>query len=190
MGRQSKGHWIIISVALSQFVFAAVDLCGWFLYHGRIVALTEQDPIGRRVFGVIYQSLSLLPTMSLIFWLKFALSRWLERPILQFGTAGLIYHLVVAGLSVLLGLGLLRMREWARWSLAGLCVLAVIADLHLLAATTRMAHGSLPGGNSPGLGTHDAFFHAAPPLLGAIAALALLVLVLCYGHRSETSRAA
>jgi hypothetical protein len=37
------------------------------------------------------------------------------------------FDLAVTGMAVALGYGLLRMREWARWSYAGLCVLAILS---------------------------------------------------------------
>jgi hypothetical protein len=186
MDRQLRRHWIITWAALSYFLFAAVDLWGWFLYHGRIVALGEQDPLERRVLGAVYQLLALLPTPSLIFWLKFALSRWFERPVLQFGAAGFLYHLFVVCLSVLLGYGLLRMREWARWSLATFCVLAVAVDLHLFAATIRMARRFPSDAGSVAWNARDFLFPSAPPLLGVIVALALLAFILRRGFPSKT----
>ena len=186
MDRQLRRHWIITSAALSYFLFAAVDLWGWFLYHGRIVALGEQDPLERRVLGAVYQLLALLPTPSLIFWLKFALSRWFERPVLQFGVAGFLYHLFVVCLSVLLGYGLLRMREWARWSLASFCVLAVAVDLHLFVATIRTAHRVPSDAGSVAWNVRDFLFQSALPLLGVIMALALLAFILRRGFPSKT----
>jgi hypothetical protein len=185
MDRQLRRHWIITSAALSYFLFAAVDLWGWFLYHGQIVTLGEQDPIGRRVLGGLYLLLAMLPTPSLIFWLKFALSRWLQRPVLQFGATGLLYHLFVVCLSVLVGYGLLRMREWARWSLASFCVLAVAVDLHLFVATIRMAQRFPPDASSVTWNDQEFLFQSAPPLLGTILALALLVFVLRHGLQSK-----
>jgi hypothetical protein len=190
MDRQLRRHWIITSAALSYFLFAAVDLWGWFLYHGQIVALREPDPLRWKVLGALYQLLALLPTPSLIFWLKFALSRWLQRPVLQFGAAGFLYHLFVACLSVLLGYGLLRMREWARWSLAGFCVLAVAVDLHLLATAIRIARRFPPDAGSVVWNAQDFLFQSAPPLLGVIVAVAVLVLILRFGLQSETPSSA
>jgi hypothetical protein len=186
MEQQLRRHWIITSAAFSYFLFAAVDLCGWFLYHGRIVALSEQDSMGRRVLGALYQLLALLPTPSLIFWLKFAVNRWLQRPVLQFGTAGFLYHLFVVCLSALLGYGLLRTRDWACWSLAGFCVLAVAVDLHLLVATIRLANKFRLGAGARAWSVQDYLFQSAPPLLGVIVGLALLVFVLRYGLQSKT----
>jgi hypothetical protein len=186
MDGQLRRPWIITSAALIYFLFAAVDLWGWFLYRGRIVALGEQDPLERRVLGALYQLLALLPTPSLVFWLKFALGRWLQRPVLQFGVAGFLYHLFVACLSVLLGYGLLRMREWARWSLAGFCVLAVAVDLHLFATTIRVAHRFPPGAGSVAWNARDFLFQSALPLLGVIVALALLAFILRCGFQSKT----
>jgi hypothetical protein len=186
MDPQLRRHWIITSAAVCYFLFAAVDLWGWFLYHGRIVALREQEPMGRRALGFFYQLLALLPTPSLIFWLKFALSRWLQRPVLQFGVAGFLYHLFVVCLSVLLGYGLLRMREWARWSLVGFCVLAVAADSHLLVATIRMTHKLQPDAGSMAWNSQGFLFQSTPPLLGVVVALALLVFVLRQGLQSKT----
>jgi hypothetical protein len=185
MDRQLRRHWIITSAALSYFLFAAVDLWGWFLYHGRIVALGEQDPLERRVLGALYQLLALLPTPSLVFWLKFALGRWLQRPVLQFGAAGFLYHVFVVCLSVLIGYGLLRMREWARWSLAGFCVLAVAVDLHLFATTIRI-HRFPSDAGAVAWNAWDFLSQSALPLLGVVVALALLVFIFRYGFQSKT----
>jgi hypothetical protein len=185
MDSQLRRHWIFTSAALSYFLFAAVDLWGWFLYHGRIVTVTEQDPVARRILGALYELLAPLPTPSLIFWLKFALSRWLQRPVLQYGATGLLYHLFVVCLSVLVGYGLLRMREWARWSLACFCVLAVAVDLHLFLATIRMAQRVPPDRSSVTWNAQEFLFQSAP-LLGAIVASALLVFVVRHGIQSKT----
>jgi hypothetical protein len=190
MDSQLRRHWIITLAALSYFLFAAVDLCAWFLYHGRIVAVREQDPVARKILGVLYELLAMLPTPSLIFWLKFALSRWLQRPVLQFGATGLLYHLFVVCLSVLVGYGLLRMREWARWSLACFCVLAVAVDLHLFVATIRVAKRFPPDTSSVTWNAQEFLFQSAPPLLGVIVALALLVFVLRHGIQSKTPSSA
>jgi len=37
------------------------------------------------------------------------------------------FDLAVAGMTVALGYGLLRMREWARWCYAGVCVFAIVS---------------------------------------------------------------
>jgi hypothetical protein len=86
---------------------------------------------------------------------------------------------------VLLGYGLLRTREWARWSLASFCVLAVAVDLHLFAATIRMAHGFPSDAGSLAWNARDLLFQSALPLLGVIVALALLVFILRYGFQSK-----
>jgi hypothetical protein len=180
-----RRHWIVTSAALSCFLFAVLDLCGWFIYHGRIVTITRQDPAGLRVLGAFTQLLALLPTPGLIYWLKFAASRWSQHPLLQFGVAGLLYHLFVASLSVLLGYGLLQMREWALWSFAFFCALAVVGDFYWFAITIRMAHRLPSGASSAGWNAQDILFQSAPPLLGVMAGLALFVFVLRYGLRSK-----
>jgi len=181
-----RRHWITTAAALSYFLFAAVDLCGWFLYRGRIVTLGEQDPLRWRILGAVYQFLALLPTPSLIFWLKYAMSRWLQRPVLQFGVPGFLYHLFVVCLSALLGYGLLRRWEWARWSLACFCVLAIVVDAHLLAVTIRMAQRFTQEAGAVGLNIRDFLLRSAPPLLAVILAFAVLVFVLRHGLSSKT----
>jgi hypothetical protein len=177
MMARGKKSLVGMIVALVYFVFAAMDLWGWFTYHGQIVALTARDSGTVWVAGRVLSALMTMPTPGILFWVKFAASRWLHRPVLQFGVGGLVYHLSVATLAVALGYGFLRGRSWARWGLTCLSLLAGAVNLVLLA---RMLHARYTDSPMSGVG---ALWHAAMPVFGLAVAGMLLFFLL----RSEAA---
>jgi len=155
-------------VAYTYFLFAVVDLVGWFIYHGNIVRITESDPPGIRILGALTQILAMLPTPGLLFWAKYVAARVLHYSVLQFGTPGLLYHLFIACLAVVLGFGLQSARGWAIKSLAAFCVLALAANFYLLRGLFHIGHTDvlLRGG---------AVFYLLPNIIGIIVSIALLI---------------
>jgi hypothetical protein len=159
-------------VAVVYFVFAALDLWGWFTYHGQIVALTARDSAAVWVAGRVFSALTMMPTPGILFWLKFAASRWLHRPVLQFGIGGLVYHLFVGALATVLAYGLLRGRSWARWGVTCLSLLAGAVNLMLLAKALHLWHADSA---AVGLG---ALGNATLPIFGVAVTGTLLFFLL------------
>lgn len=69
--------------------------------------------------------LSLIPSPHLLEGLRQL--PWVRRQLgMDLHHVAIWFDLAVEGIAVGLGYGLLRMREWARWSYSGLCVLAIV----------------------------------------------------------------
>ena len=97
--------------------------------------------------------LNLLPSPHLLFGLREAvLFHLLHLRRTASLTQGSLLNFTVFGISVAMGYGLLRMRQWARWGYVGLCVLSLglsislgwAASFHPLVAIFRFIGLILP----------------------------------------------
>ncbi|HKF21984.1 MAG TPA: hypothetical protein VKE93_10465 [Candidatus Angelobacter sp.] len=140
----AKRHWVTTLLAVWMFADAALMLL-WTIYELYLFWDFQLRPpnqplvpaprhnagmsAGLLVLAIWYNFrllLSLLPAPHLLQgWLAMPWARrhfWMHSYLVS-----IWFDLAVSGIAVALGYGLLRMREWARWSYAGLCVLAIVS---------------------------------------------------------------
>jgi hypothetical protein len=144
MKNTRRRHWVTTLLAVWMFADAALMLLwtinllyGLWDYHHRPHNLplvpAPRQPAGmtpRLWFLAIWENfrilLSFLPAPHLL--LGLLQIPWVRHHVYwaYLNTLNIWFSLAVVGIAVALGYGLLRMREWARWSYAGLCVLAIV----------------------------------------------------------------
>jgi hypothetical protein len=133
-----KRHWVATLLAAWMFADALLMLLWeaqqrysvWELYHG--TRMSHPSIWLGAIVDNLRGLLNLLPAPHLLFALReavlFHLLHLRRTPSLMQGS---LLNFVVFGISVALGYGLLRMRQWARWGYAGLCVLSLILSIFL-----------------------------------------------------------
>jgi len=135
----ARRHWVTALLVVWMFADAAQML---FWTMSQLYTLWEfhhrppSQPLGRPgmhagmwVVAIWYNFrllLSLLPSPHFLQVLHQI--PWVRRRLgMDLHPVTLWFDLAVAGMTVALGYGLLRMREWARWCYAGVCVFAIVS---------------------------------------------------------------
>jgi hypothetical protein len=133
-----KRHWVATVLAVWMFADALLMLLWetqqrysvWELRHRPRMPHPSiwLNAITDNLWGL----LNLLPAPHLLFVLReavlFHLLHLRRTPSLMQGS---LLNFAVFGISVAMGYGLLRMRQWARWGYAGLCVLSLMLSIFL-----------------------------------------------------------
>jgi hypothetical protein len=134
--RTPKRHWVATLLAVWMFADAflmlfqqAVQLYSVWGFHHRV--RMSHPPIWHLVMlAYLWGLLSFLPAPHLLLALREAiLFHLLHLPHTSSLLRDSLLNMTVLGISVAMGYGLLRMRQWARWSYAGLCIISLVLTL-------------------------------------------------------------
>jgi hypothetical protein len=135
----SKRHWVVTLLAIWMFADGLLMLLWeaeqlysvWGFRHRAGMSRPSAWLIWRHaILDNLWGLLQLLPTPHLLLTLReIVLFQLLHSPRTSSLLRDSLLNLAVFAIAVALGYGLLRAREWARWSYAGLCGLTLVLSI-------------------------------------------------------------